>query len=333
MGNVHKTPFRSHFGAFLTTIMVAILLSASLAACSASSPPQAAQTQSLQSAAPSKLAPTQNTPAEAEMSSDNPAATHTPATIPIETQSAPAQTLAPPAPAQQEVPIQIDFGTADLAIIRPGQLSRHTSPIRLIANLNTLLPLETEITLYGEDGRVLSSKQLWSKPYNDPINGNLITDIEFSIPVMAETGRLEVKAFDASGRTWAINSVYLILLSRGITDRNYAPEDQDRILLQLPMPGDRQVKASPIFISGIVRTQSDTPLSVWLIDEGGTTVGEGRASVVLTPGSPYAQFVGEIPYQVSAPTTVFLTIGMEEGRIPGFTYLKTIEFTLLPGNN
>jgi hypothetical protein len=70
-----------------------------------------------------------------------------------------------------------------------------------------------------------------------------------------------------------------------------------------------------------------------LIDETGTTVGEGQASVVLTPGSPYGQFVGEIPYQVSSPTRVLMTFGMQEGRIPGFTYIKTIEFTLQPANN
>ena len=228
---------------------------------------------------------------------------------------------------------KIDFGPADLAIIRPGQLSRHTSPIRIIANLNTTLPLETEITLYGEDGRVMFSKVLWSKPYNDPINGNLITDLEFSIPGMTEIGRLEIKAFDASGRVWALNSVYQILLTRGITDRNYAPENQDRILLQLPFPGQREINTSPVFISGIVRTSSDTPLTIWLIDATGTTVGEGQASVVLTPGSAYGQFVGEIPYQVSSTTQVFMTFGMQEGRIPGLTYLKTIEFTLLPDNN
>lgn len=332
MGKLHKNPLRFHFGAILT-ILLAASLAASLTACRTATPPEAVQSQSIQPEAPTKTPPTPVVSTEAASSASNPAATISPAIIPVETSSVQAQTLDAPDPGQAEAPVQIDFGTADLAIIRPGQLSRHTSPIRIIANLNTFLSKETEITLFGEDGRVLASKQLWSKPYNDPINGNLITDIEFSIPVVAETGRLEIKVFDSSGRIWALNSVYLILLSGGITDRNYAPENQDRILLQLPMPGQRQVNSSPLFISGMVRTQSDAPLTIWFIDETGTTVGEGQASVVLTPGSPYAQFVGEIPYQVSKSTNVLMTIGMQEGRIPGFTYIKTIEFTLLPGNN
>jgi hypothetical protein len=258
----------------------------------------------------------------------------TPALIPLGT-SSPLLETPPPSDVVQPDESQnlIDFSPADLAIIRPGQLSRHNSPIRIIANLNTTLPMETKITLYGEDGREIFSKFLWSKPYNDPINGNLITDLEFSIPGLAEIGRLEIKAFEPSGRIWALNSVYQILLSRGITDRNYAPENQDRILLQLPFPDQREISDSPIFISGIVRTSSDSPLDVWLVDEAGTVVGEGQASVVLTPGSDYGQFVGEIPYQVSGPTQVFMTIGMEEGRIPGLTYLKTIDFSLLPDDN
>lgn len=333
MSYLHKPSLRFHRAAFLTIILLALSLSLSLAACSATAPPEAAQTQSVQPVVASNPSPTPLVSTQAAGSSSILAATNTPAIIPVSTNSVQAQTLISPDSGQAEAPVQIDFGTADLAIIRPGQFSRHTSPIRIIANLNTLLPLETEITLYGEDGRVLASKQLWSKPYNDPINGNLITDIEFSIPVVAETGRLELKALDSSGRVWALNSVYLILLSRGITDRNYAPESQDRILLQLPMPGQRQVNSSPMFISGLVRTQSDAPLTIWLIDETGNTVGEGQASVVLTPGSAYAQFVGEIPYQVSEATNVLMTIGLQEGRISGFTYIKTIEFTLLPVDN
>ena len=330
MGDLHKNPLSFHFSAILTTIFLVISLAASLTACGPASSPETVQSESVQMGDPSKTPPTPMISTEAASSETIPSATDTPAPIPVDTNSVQAQTLNAPASAMQETPVQIDFGTADLAIVRPGQLSRHTSPIRVIANLNTLLSKETEITLYGEDGRVLASKRLWSKPYNDPINGNLITDIDFSIPVVAETGRLELKVFDSSGRIWALNSVYLILLSGGITDRNYAPENQDRIQLQLPMPGQRQVESSPLFISGMVRTQSDEPLTIWFIDESGTTVGEGQASVVLTPGSPYAQFVGEIPYQVSGPTNVLMTIGMQEGRIPGFTYLKTIEFTLLP---
>ena len=334
MGYKHKTTFSTLYSVTIAIVLLAAFLAVLLSACSAFSSSQINATSIGGNSLNSEDSSTQSTPTEAGVPTQEQLATNTPFLIPDETaavplESQPVGSSEPQAEANQE----IDFGTADLVIIRPGQLSRHTSPIRVIANLNTIAPLETEITLYGEDGRVLASKTLWSNPYSDPINGNLITDIEFSLPGMVETGRLEIKAFESTGRIWALNSVYQILLSSGITDRNYAPEDQDRILLQLPFPDQHQASSSPIFVSGLVRTNSDKPLTIWLIDEAGNVVGEGQAPVVLTPGSPYGQFVGEIPYQVEKLTRVWMTFGMQEGRIPGFTYIKTIEFTLMSDSN
>lgn len=225
---------------------------------------------------------------------------------------------------------QADFGTAELAIIRPGQLSRLISPIRLIVNLRPGPDRLVEITLYGEDGRVLFQEADYAHPFDDPLNGNLIKDLAFSIEGLAETGRLEMKVYDSFGRLKALNSVYLILLSSGITERNYAPETGERILLQLPFPDQLEIHSSPIFISGLVRTESETPLFVSLVDEQGETVGEGRASIVHPNDKEVGQFVGEIPYTVTGPTTVLLTFGLEEGRISGYTYVRTIEVTLYP---
>ncbi|MGD2027128.1 MAG: hypothetical protein PVI99_04860 [Anaerolineales bacterium] len=268
---------------------------------------------------------------EAEASS--PAPTPTPALISAETaRIAIEDTLEASTSGSGETPpvAAAEFGTADLAIIRPGQFSRHRSPIRLVVNLIPGEDRAVEITLYGEDGRVLFNETGYAHPFDDPINGNLIKDIEFSIETMAETGRLEFKVYDSYGRLKALNSVYLILLSDGITDRNYSPENKDRVLLQLPFPDQLDIHTSPLFIAGLVRTTSDTPLSVWLVDQEGEILGKGEAPVVLSAGSPVGNFVGEIPYQVAAPTPALLTFGLEEGRIPGFTYVKTIEVMLYP---
>lgn len=227
-------------------------------------------------------------------------------------------------------------GIAEIAILRPGQLSRHTSPIRVLASLSNEADTETMITLYGEDGRVLAQREYAVLPYPDPVNGNVILEMEFQIEGLAETGRLEFKTYDTFGRLRALNSVNLILLSRGITDRNFAPEDGERIQLQIPFPGQTEIEGGQIFLSGLVRLTPPPqdgipqPLTVQLIGEQGEVLGEGRASVVLTPGSSFGQFVAEIPYQVDARTNVLLTIGIEEGRLPGFTYIKTFPLVLKP---
>ena len=227
-------------------------------------------------------------------------------------------------------------GTAEIAILRPGQYSRLFSPIRLIASFSNETDTTALITLYGEDGRVLADRKFEILPYDDPVNGNLITDLEYTIEGMNEVGRLELESADPYGRLRALNSVYLILLASEPDDRNYAPEDGERILQQIPFPGQTEVEGGALFLSGLVRftptaqSSDPEPLVIHLIDENGEIVAQGRASVVLTSGGLIGQYVAEIPYQVNQPTPVLLTFGIIEGRLPGPSYVKTFPITLLP---
>ncbi len=59
---------------------------------------------------------------------------------------------------------------------------------------------------------MLAERKFEILPYDDPVNGNVITDLEFTIEGMNEVGRLELKAYDQFGRLRALNSVNLILL-------------------------------------------------------------------------------------------------------------------------
>jgi hypothetical protein len=283
---------------------------------------------------PPQVQPTQPLEPDAEPPVEaGPEASPTPALLPTlvgaDPQTAPSET-------DQPANSTVIPGTAEIAILRPGQFSRHTSPMRILASVSNPDDTRVAITLYGEDSRVLAQRVYDVLPYQDPLNGNVILEMEFQIEGLAETGRLELKTYDAYGRLQALNSVNLILLSVGITDRNYAAEDSERIQLQIPFPGQTEIEGGQLFLSGLVRLTpppddgSPKPLTVQLIDEQGQVVGEGRASVVLTAGSSYGQFVAEIPYQVEAPTNVLLTIGIEEGRLPGFTYIKTFPYVLLP---
>lgn len=265
-----------------------------------------------------------------ETSVPTPLPTNTPALLLPTSQSAPADETLEVIEVTTQPEAAVDFGTAEIAIIRPGQLSRLVSPMRVNINLKPGPDRLVEITLYGEDGRVIFNEAAYAHPFDDPVNGNLIKDLAFTIDGLVETGRLEFKVYDAFGRLKALNSVYLILLSSGISERNFTAETSERVLMQLPFPDQLDIRTSPIFLSGLVRTTSETPLYVSLVDEQGETISEGRASVVLAPNQEPGQFVGELPYTVSEPTAALLTFGIKEGRIPGYTFIKTIEVTLYP---
>jgi hypothetical protein len=263
---------------------------------------------------------------------DTVAPTATPATLPVRDTPTPAAEKNPAITPAAETPTIP--GIAEIAILRPGQLSRLASPLRVIASLSDPADSRVLVSLYGEDGRTLAERVFNVLPYNDPINGNVILDLEFSIESLAETGRLELKTFDQFGRLRALNSVTLILLSVGSNDRNYAPEQGERIQLQIPFPGQTEIESSPLLLSGLMRLTLEPdevmPLTVELIDETGATIAEGLAPVVLLPGEKVGQFVAQIEYQVDAATPVLLVLGVREGRLPGLVYLKTFPIILNP---
>ena len=305
-------------------------------------------------AACAPLTPIPGQPAPTQTPVEQPAQPTPDAVAPAESASqpdatGPQQEAAPTLPVNkipdpQVLPLDSDYsaydftisGTAEIAILRPGQYSRLTSPIRLIASFSNEADTDCYITLYGEDGRILAERKFEILPYDDPVNGNVIIDLEFTIEGMNEVGRLELKTYDPFGRLRALNSVNLILLASGPDDRNYAPEDGERILQQLPFPHQTEIEGGTLFLSGLVRltptvsSGEPDPLVIHLINENGEIVAQGRAPVVLTSGGLIGQYVAEIPYQVEQSTPVLLTIGVIEGRLPGPSYVKTFPITLLP---
>ena len=101
-------------------------------------------------------------------------------------------------------------------------------------------------------------KPAYPLPYDDPVNGNLITEIEFTLPGFVEAGRLEIKVEDKAERILALNSIELILLASSHTARNYTPESEARILLQLPAAG-QEIAGDTVLVSGWVRHRLGQP--------------------------------------------------------------------------
>jgi hypothetical protein len=221
------------------------------------------------------------------------------------------------------------FGEAGLIVKRPGQLSRMASPFRVIAFVDPGPDRRVQVTLLGEDGRTLASKRVRAMEFLGLDNGNMITDLEFEISALSELGRLEISVYDEFGRVRQMNSVNLILLSVGETDRNYAPEEQERIIIQYPL-ANYMVEGNSLLVSGSVRTTSDHPLALTLIDEQGNLVGQGEATVVLSDDQSSGVFIGEIPFSVDAPIWVRLSVALPDDRIPGHEYIKTLEMVISP---
>lgn len=221
------------------------------------------------------------------------------------------------------------FPEGEIKIFRPGPFSLVSSPFHVSANLAPGQNDEVHLRLVGEDGRTLAQHTIRVFPFEGATTHPMGMDIVFEIQAMSELGRLEISVMDEFGRPRAMNSVDLILLSTGTSKRNYAGDLLEEVVINYPT-SNFMVQGDLLLVSGLVRTRSEEPISIEIIDETGTVIGSADAAVLLTEDSDHGIFAGEIEYTVTSPTWVRLVVSVSGERIPGIVYIKTIEVLIGP---
>lgn len=217
---------------------------------------------------------------------------------------------------------------AQIQIRQPGPLSKVTSPIKVVGNLKPGSTGRVRIELLGEDGRLLVRKLINYR--TDLGRLGLSEEVDYEISAVAEAGRLQISTYDQYGRMEELTSVELILLSMGEADLNPPGPLTQPIIVQEPLP-NKLIQGGKVLISGLARVSSDFPLLIELIAADGSVVGYRQAGVVVDPAGGYTPFMIEVPYQVSEPTWVRLTVKeMSSGRIEGVIQLTSLEVLLSP---
>ncbi len=217
-----------------------------------------------------------------------------------------------------------------LKLDKPGPYSKISSPIEVEAAVSPGEDGLIFFTLTGEDGRLITQqvenyskyigRQIWIAP-----------DIAFNISAVAETARLSVFTHDLQGRFVAINSVDVILMMIGKDELSPSVINQEPYIIRYPR-SDQVIQGGILTLSGLARPVNNTPLIIELIDENGTIVGSTQVTVPEPAGSlSHTPFAVEIPYTVSGPTIVRLTIRQEsDNRIPGTVALSSMLVQLEP---
>ncbi len=239
--------------------------------------------------------------------------------------------------AEEEAPVDLStlvnpddpFPLGEILIFKPGPYSLLSSPFRISANVAPGPNNEVHIRLVGEDGRVLMQSTIQVYPFAGASTHTMGMEIVFEIQAMSELGRLEISVMDEFGRPKAMNSVDLILLSTGTSKRNYAGDLLEEVVINYPT-SNIMVQGNSLLVSGLVRTRSEEPLKLELIDETGAVIVSADAAVLLPEDSEHGIFAGEIEYTVTTPTWVRLVISVPGERIPGTAYIKTIEVLIGP---
>jgi hypothetical protein len=241
------------------------------------------------------------------------------ATTPVAVTIIPGAATDTPAPFIPDAKIQIYW---------IGELSKVTAPIQVIARLTSQTGQIARVELYGEDGRLLARqvKTFYTIPWQ--IAG-IDIDLDFEIRSPAELGRLVISVEDSFSRLVDVNSVNLVLLSSGETVLNPASALWQRIYIQEPTQNSL-IQGGVLTVAGLARPESDQFLRVSIIDESGRIVGQRLTGVGPSAPGGYGAFTVEVPYTVTEPTPVLVTVSEDGGTLSDLSHLASVQVLLSP---
>ncbi len=217
---------------------------------------------------------------------------------------------------------------AAIQISAPGPMARLRSPIVLRASLKIASSNRVNVELSGEDGRLLVRKTLVYSAAAGTVVG-VVQELDFEIAAVAETARLVISTADRYGRTVALASVDLILLSIGEEEPNPQGSFLEGLVLREPVE-NTLIQDGVLIASGLARPSADGMLLVELIDTHGRVVGYRQAALGAVDETGYAPFIVDVPYSVDAPTWVLLAASMNGERPGGIVHVSSLEVLLSP---
>jgi len=256
----------------------------------------------------------------------------TPAPPPTETPelSLAGPTVTPytlPAPASSTPLPEIPNGLIEIRNL--GPLSKVTSPVHLYAYMKTGANGRVLIELLGEDNRILYREVKVISYVQAGGSASISMDLDFEIPATAEIGRLRLSIDDEYGRTVALNSVPLVLLSIGDSDIIPPVDVLTPIMIQKPIE-QTLIQGGKVLIEGLARPGGSGTLMVRLVGTDGSEVGSRLVTIEMQPESRYGSFAIEVPYNVSRTTPVLLVVTEGAEGINDVIYLASLEIMVSP---
>ena len=222
---------------------------------------------------------------------------------------------------------------AGVQINEPGPMSRVVSPLHVIANLRSLPSGTYHIEIWAEplhqgDGAQPLYKEL-QRLISNPIDWVFIDQgIEFELSRVSEFGQLRLGMYDTYGRPVSINSVDLLLLSMGASEITPSEARTERIIIREPTP-NQLIQGGKVIVSGLAKPSEDFML-VELVAVDGSIVGYRQVFVTPAADGSYVPYAIEVPYEVSTPTWVRLTVSESNTRIPGIEHLTSVVVLVSP---
>lgn len=212
-----------------------------------------------------------------------------------------------------------------LILTSPGPGSRVRAPLQVLGDLSLEEGDVLLIELRGKDGRLLV-RHLHRKGLT--IDDSLEAALNFQLRDPEEEGRMLLISRDIHQRTSAVNSVDLIL-SAGAELILPAMNTSQSIQIHQPSAGSYK-SGGNIVVSGTIRTETEGPLHIELVNQEGGIIGQRLAGITGDPGGDPQTFTVEVPYFVSAATPVRVVVYDDGGSISPVRHLTSLEVTLEP---
>jgi hypothetical protein len=208
--------------------------------------------------------------------------------------------------------------------LSPGPMSKLVSPIQFRANVISGESQKVKVELFGEDGRLLSSKLV--KLLNTSEGAFVSFKIPFETRAAAELGRISVSTLDNDGRTQALNSVRVLLLSSGVNAINPPGNPSEPVGVFRPVD-EEAVSGGVLNVKGDIWPFSLQPVILELISPAGKSI--GLRILTIDHINPQL-FETTIPYKVTEPMRARLTIRQEDDRMTGLFYVYSQVVLLNP---
>ncbi len=250
-----------------------------------------------------------------------------PTLVPTLTETAiPLPSLAPPTQLATGVPPPAADSGA-IQILNPGPLSKIVSPLEMRGYAIPGFNNRARFELYGEDGRLLARSLVilpgglkWAYYYQK---------LPFDVSAAGELGRISVSTQDADGRTTALYSIHVLLLSEGATQITPPGSQKERVVLDSP-EADDFLSGGVLHVAGKMRPFNKLAVVVELVTPDGGALSTRLVSVPPAADDGYVPFSVDLTYGVRGSTSALLVVRQADDRIPGAMYLFSMPVMLHP---
>ncbi len=224
----------------------------------------------------------------------------------------------------------VSMPTEKIAIFQPGPGSHVTSPFQVAGWGGPSYSDRVHVRMIGENGRVLSEGKSWLLvlPGNA---GRFYSKVPFIIQGVAESARLEITTYNSRDRQMShLNTVDLILLSTGNPLVHPALHGPEKLAIFTPRK-EAIVSGGTVYVQGAGWVNSDTPLTVSILDRNGEILGSTEVELDAPAIGLLGTFQVEVPYQTSFSQWAHVAVSEPStNQIPGLIHFTSVEVWLEP---